>query len=113
MAAKINPELLEQMSQSGSDPVQAIVQLRYADRPEIVPTSEEATQLAEHVLQRVEKVVGHSPMRTNLLRNLASVVIEADSPFLRLLIEQPEVVSALPNRTSQSMFIPPKGKRPA
>ena len=63
---------------------------------------------------RVDEVVG--PPVMSLIRPVtiaAKKVVEAEAKFVRSLIRQPEVISALPNRTAESPYIPPKGKRPA
>jgi hypothetical protein len=108
---KVHPELLEQLEQAGNKLVQAVVQLRPAKDSKSAPTPAAALVLAEKVLDRVGQKVGHGAARTNVLRNIATVVVEADSDFVRTLIAQPEVVSALPNLTKQSISIPPKRKR--
>ena len=113
MAAKVHAELIEQLNRAGNSPVQAIVQLRWAHKPEAIPSPEDSARMADSVLRRVADQVGHPASRTNLLRNLATLIVEADPEFLSLLIQQPEVISALPNKTAESPFIPPKGKRPA
>src|SRR5262245_41672613 len=107
MAAKVHPQLLEQMTRAGSAPVQAIVHLRSAQEPKSIPSADEAARLAQAVLDRVAGQVGHRPGKVNVLRNLATVVLEADPEFLRSLLLQPEVVSALPNQTDDRPFIPP------
>ena len=104
--------MIEQLDRAGADKVQAIVQLRDSKHPDDTPTPEESVKLADTVLQRVAKQVGHAATRSNVLRNLATVVVEADSDFVRSLIGQPEVISAIPNQTADSPFIPPKRKRP-
>ena len=76
------------------------------------PSPEESAKLADTVLKRVAEQVGHAATRSNVLRNLATVVVEADSDFVRSLIDQPEVISAIPNETVESPYIPPKRKRP-
>ena len=112
MATKINPELLGQMEKAGGSPVQAIVQLRAAHQPGVIPSPDDTTQLAKAVLHRVATDVGHPATRSNVLGNLATLIVEADSDFLRALMKQPEVISAIPNKTAESPFIPPHGKRP-
>jgi hypothetical protein len=112
MATRVSPELLDQLERAGTSPVQAVVQLRDAHEPHAVPSPEDSTRLADDVLRRVTAEVGHPAARTNVLRNLATLVVEADPDFLRSLIRQPEVISALPNQTAESPFIPPRTKRP-
>jgi hypothetical protein len=112
MAAKVHPELLQQMARAGSAPVQAIVHLRSTQNAKIIPTADDSVKLAHEVLDRVAGQVGHRAGKVNVLRHLATVVLEADPEFVRSLLLQPEVVSALPNQSADSPFIPPTKKRP-
>jgi len=112
MKAKVNPELLQQLDQAGTRPVQAIVQLRPSGKADAGISPEETDRLAKHVLQRVAEAVGSAASRVNVLRNLGTAIVEADADFIRSLIEQPEVIAAMPNQTAESPFIPPKKKRP-
>src|SRR6476620_8712382 len=105
MSARVHPELAIQLNQPGGSPLQAVVELGTSQQsPEVT------SRLAKEVLQRVSEIVGHSAERTNILRNLARVVVEADRDFLRSLREQPEVLSAMPNQMTESPFIPPVRK---
>jgi hypothetical protein len=114
MTDKIHPELLDQLKQAGTSPVQAVVELRPAHQPEAVPPADECAKLAHDVLSRVASEVGHPPARVNVMRHLARVALEADPEFLRSLLRQPEVVSAIPNKLKEPPTNPPpKGKRPA
>lgn len=112
MSAKIHPLLLDQLD-GGSSLVQAIVQLRYTDEKEGAVLPEAMDQLAAELLARVAREVGHSAVRSNVLRNVATVIIEAAPDFIRSLISQPEIASALPNQTADSVAIPPVKRRPA
>jgi len=106
-------ELIEQLAAAGDSLVRAVVQLRPTEQP-----ATEATRggdfgvLAHQVLDRVAETVGHTAKRTNILRNAESIILEADPSFLREMIKQPEIVSALPSQTKESMSIPPVRKRP-
>ena len=113
MAANVHPELIEQLANAGESPVQAVLQLRAAHDQQQIPSPEESAKLADDVLRRVQNEVGRPPIRTNLLRNISSLIVEADPEFLGSLLKQPEVVYAQPNQRRESLFIPPKGKRPA
>lgn len=112
MQGKLHSELVKQLD-NATGPVQAVVQFRHADRAHLFPAAEDVPPLIDEVLERVEKLSGHSPKRINVLKNVASAAIEADPDFLKVLIAQPEVVAAMPGEISESMFIPPHGKRPA
>jgi hypothetical protein len=112
MTNKIHPELLDELNRAGTSSVQAVVQLHSPGDVKTLMSPEETSKLADVVLERVTAEVGRPATRTNVLRNLATLVVEADPAFLNKLISQPEVLSALPNRTNESPFIPPKRKRP-
>lgn len=112
MANELHARLLKELDGDAQSLVQAIVQIRSANDPKTIPSPEESTTLANSVLERVAERVGCRPSRTNILRNLATIVVEAPPAFIRSLIEQPEVISAIPNQSEESPFIPPKRKRP-
>jgi hypothetical protein len=110
-------ELIEQLAAAGDSLVRAVVQLRPAVQPAVQPASEatgggDFGALARQVLDRVAETVGHTAQRTNILRNAESIILEADPTFLREMLKQPEIVSALPSQTKESMTIPPVRKRP-
>ena len=111
MGSQLNAELQKQLDDAGEALVHAVVQIRAAGQPTSTPTADESEQLAKSVLSRVTKRAGCSAHRTNILRNVATIVVEATPTFIRSLIEQPEVISAIPNQTAESPMIPPVRKR--
>jgi len=110
--AKIHPELVEQLDGAGSEPVQAVFRLQSPDDPDAKLSPKETAKLAEAVLSRAAAHFGHPVARANVLRNLATLIVEADAKLLRWLTCQKEIASAGPNKTAESPFIPPQGKRP-
>jgi hypothetical protein len=112
MNAKVNPELAAQLRDAGAGPVQAIFQLRSPKEREAPLTDVETERLSKELLERVAAKVGEPARRSNLLRNLRALIVEASPEFVRSMLQQPEVASATPNRTEESAYIPPKGKRP-
>ncbi len=110
--AKIHPELVEQLDRAGSKPVQAVLRLQSPDDPDAKLSPDETAKLANAVLTRAAAHLGHPVVRANVLRNLATLIVEADAELLRWLARQDEIASASPNKTAESPFIPPKGKRP-
>lgn len=108
-----NHELIEQLALAGDSLVRAVVQLRPTEQPATEATrGDDFGVLARQVLDRVAETVGHTAKRTNILRNAESIILEADSTFLREMIKQPEIVSALPSQTKERMSMPPVRKRP-
>lgn len=112
MSAKVHPELLQQLDQPDRL-VQAVLQLQMQQDAEAMASPEDVEKLARDVLQRASVEAGHSAGRTNILRNLGTIIVEATPDFVRSLINQPEVVTARPNQMTEEVFIPPKGRRPA
>ena len=98
--AKIDPNLKKQLDAAkGTDqPVEAVLSLR-PEKPSKTtkksPTGARAR--ADLALERVAKEVGTKPEAVNVLENLDMVVLRADEPFLRKLLEQPEFASAVAN----------------
>lgn len=107
-----NHELIEQLALAGDSLVRAVVQLRPIGQPATEATGGDFGALARQVLDRVAETVGHAAKRTNILRHAESIILEADPKFLREMMKQPEIVSALPSRTKESMSMPPVRKRP-
>ena len=112
MAAKIHPELAEQLAHAGSKPVQAIFRLRSPDNPDAKLSPDDTAMLAKNLLARVAEHFGRKVERPNVLQNLATMVVEGDAEVIHWLTRQDEIASASPNKTAESPFIPPKGKRP-
>ena len=98
-AAKVDPVLKEQLSRLASDdePIEAVCALRAQGHGESALAPEEAERLAREVLRRVEKEVGVAPDRVNVFRNLSSLIVSARPSFVRALLKQREIVSAMAN----------------
>lgn len=100
--AKLDPVLVQQLSaaqQTSSGPIEAVVYLR--------PTHGQAALQADRVegtvsalLDRVNQSTGRRPRDYNTFRNLGSFVVVAEASFIRELIKQPEVASAMANRAT-------------
>jgi hypothetical protein len=112
IATKVHSELLKQLDHAGSGLVQAVFQLQSPDNPGARLSPSEAAALADKALKRVAARLNGKAVRTNVLRNLGTLIVEASPQFLRSLMEQPEIRSASPNKLPESPLIPPKGKRP-
>ena len=98
-AAKVDPVLKEQLSRLAADdePIEAVCALRAPGHEEIALGPEEAERLAREVMQRVEKEVGIAPDRVNVFRNLSSLIVSARPSFVRALLKQREIISAMAN----------------
>lgn len=93
--AKTDPALQRQLDAAkGTDrPVEAVLSLR----PEKSTKSR-----ADRAIERVQKEVGSKPAAVNVLENLDIVVIAAQEPFMRKLLEQPEFESAVANESDEA-----------
>lgn len=99
---KVDPKLMNQLEQAGADQttVQAVFTLDLPKKKLLEPAEVEAA--TERVLQRVEQNVGSKAQDYNIFRNLGAFVVEADEPFIRALIDEPEIATAVANRQSDS-----------
>lgn len=112
-AAKLDPELLRQLSDEGmnDEPIVAVVRLHSDDPTQIVPLPEQTEEITQKVLARVQQKVGSGETRHNIFKNLGYFVVSADKPFLRELVSQPEVAKVIANVQPGTAFIPPMNKR--
>jgi hypothetical protein len=111
--AKIDPALATELdaADAGDTMVEAVVRLhRDATTGPLKPEVTESR--AQELIQRVHQDVGADPQLVNVFRNLGSFVVVAVPGFIRHLISQPEVESAVANRRPGSGMIKPVSKRP-
>lgn len=101
----------EQAEKSTLPLVQIVVQLKPTKLSGELLTPSESADLADEVLMRVTSKIGRSPSKVNVLRNIASIIIEADDEFQRFLASQPEVESVIPNNSIESLNLPPVRKQ--
>ena len=111
---KIDPELLRQLDAVSTDAelVEAVFSLRPEEPSQLVTPPERTAELAQEVLERVQEQVGDSAAQTNVFVRLGSFAVSARPAFLRKLLAQPEIASAMANRQPGEALIQPKGKRP-
>jgi hypothetical protein len=101
--ARTDAELARQLDAArGTDrAVEAVVWLTPSEGDSALQ-ADEVESAAESALRRVEEEVGSAPTTVNLLKNLGVVVVAGEEPFLRRLLEQPEVASAVANAPEES-----------
>ena len=106
--ARIHKELKRQLSaaamaerrdpSASSPPVEAVVHFRSPGaRPLADP--EQVTAMARIVIDRVAQLTRETPLAYNVFANLQSMVVQASRNFIEKLVEQPEIASALANRS--------------
>jgi hypothetical protein len=97
---KVDPELLRQLDAAGSagSPVEAVIALRPYGQDARVLTPEQTERLSRQLLERTQRRVGVGARAVNVFEYLGSFLVVAEPAFLRELLAQPEVRSAVANR---------------
>lgn len=94
---------------AGDGPVEAVVRLR-PDPGQIVTTPEETERVTHELVSRTQQVSGEASPAVNVFRYLGSFAIAASPKFMKALVAQPEVESALANRQPSQGSIAPVDK---
>ena len=92
---KTEPELLRQIESVGasSDSIQAVFSLDLPLKKLLDPNVVEET--TNQVLRRAEKELGHKPKGVSVFKNLGSFAVSADASFIRKIIDDPDIASAV------------------
>jgi len=91
---RADPELLRQIYAAGtsSRSIEAIFTLDLPLQNQPPEAVEEATK---RILGRVERQLGYKPHRVSVFAALGSFAVSADGFFLRTMIDDPEIESAM------------------
>ena len=92
---KVDPELTRQLEDVSADDgqVQAVVYLEFGERM----SPDEVSAAAQRLIESATSKAATAPSRVNVLKNLGIVAVEAPASFVRSLIEEPGVASAIAN----------------
>lgn len=103
---KTDPELMRQLDQTASneDMVEAVFTLRLSTKQLLAPTRVE--EVTQKVLDRVSQNVGIDAKEVNIFRNLGAFIISAPPSFIRELLSEPEIASAIANQQPKQIRIP-------
>jgi hypothetical protein len=114
LPGKADPSLVRELEDAAAAGKPATVVFRLASRSatQLVPPPRLTETTVKRVLDRVGKKIGRPPERHNVFPNLGSFVVEASPPFLRELLAQPEIQSAIPNRPREELLIRPVKRKP-
>src|SRR5215510_2700484 len=95
-----DPELIRQLNEAAaaSSSVEAIFRLHPEHPKQVVMNPARAEEVTHRVIDRVKEQVGYDACRVNILPNLASFIVEAPVTFVRRLLEQHEIASAMANK---------------
>lgn len=105
---KIDPELISQLERvaATSEPVEAVMVLKPEKRSQVAAMPEDAERITEELIERVKKSTKTKDVEYNVFRYLGTFVVAASAPFVRELLKQPEIASAMANRRSEGVEIP-------
>lgn len=104
-----NPRLRQALRKAGAAGHDASAVFRLKGKgPSATLSPANTERLAQDLVHRAATHCGHHPTRLNILRNLASFVVQADAEFLAHLARQPEVAAVIPNRPAQAGRKPPR-----
>jgi hypothetical protein len=92
---RVDPELTRQLDDVSADdsPVQAVVYLESGEKM----SPDEVSAAADRLIESATSKAATAPSRVNVLKNLGIVAVEAPASFVRSLIEEPGVASAIAN----------------
>jgi hypothetical protein len=92
---KTDPELLRQIDSVGAsnDSIQAVFSLDLPLKKMLDPNIVEET--THKVLRRAEEELGHKPKDVSVFKNLGSFAVSADASFIRRIIDDPDIASAV------------------
>ena len=108
-----DPELTRQMhaASAAGDDIEAVFTLAPDEAAEGVRSPEETEDLTHRVLKRVTSRVGQPEKKLNIFGNIGSFVISAHPSFVKELIAQPEIATAIANRQPEPPPVNPVKKR--
>lgn len=101
---KIDPELQKQLDsyKAGKGSIQAVFSLNLPMKKLLDPSLVETTTI--EVLKRAEKMAGLKPKGVNVFKNLGTFVVSADASFIRKVIDDPQISTAVANVQPQSLL---------
>jgi hypothetical protein len=92
---RVDPELTRQLDEAAADdrPVQAVVYFRSGETrgPEAV------VKVADRVVKAARDKAGTEPGRVNVMRYIGTMAVEAPASFVRALLDDEDVESAIAN----------------
>jgi hypothetical protein len=91
----VDPELTRQLDDVSADdsPVQAVVYLESGE----MMSPDEVSAAADRLIESATSKAATAPSRVNVLKNLGIVAVEGPASFVRSLIGEPGVASAIAN----------------
>lgn len=95
---KTDPELLRQIAsyETNNEEIEAVFSLALPMKKLLDPA--QVVETTHQVLKRAEKVVGSKAKDVNIFKNVGSFVVSGDASFIRQIIDDPDIASAVANK---------------
>ena len=108
---KVDPELERQINAASAEArtVEAVLMLRQSPA-QIAANAQGTTEMVRSILKRVKEKAGTGAKQINIFRNLGMFIVDAEPIFLRELVAQPEIASAMANQQPGEAMTPPVTK---
>jgi hypothetical protein len=99
MTAKTHDKLIRQIesAEAANEGVEAVFSIRSPDPSQQFATPEQTESVVKSLIQRLEVETGESPSDYNIFKNLGSFAVAASPRFMRRMLDQSEIASALAN----------------
>jgi hypothetical protein len=99
-ANQTDPELVRQLDEAKGtdDPVTAVVRLQR--QKGVAPDPKKMQEQMQRAIDRTAETTGEHPLDVNVLGRLGVGYVSGSEKFVRELVEQPEVVSAVANESN-------------
>jgi hypothetical protein len=100
MPAKTHDELIRQLetAEAGNHGVEAVFSIHSPDPGQKFATPEQTESVVKKLIKRLEVETGESPEDYNIFKNLGTFAVAASPRFVRRIMDQSEIASALANR---------------
>src|SRR5712692_10110712 len=98
--ARIDPALARALDSAAAsnDVIEVVCSLKPLAPDDVTTSPADTERLARELIDRVAAAASEQPQRWNVFRNMGSFVIAAPAGFVRELLKQPEIHSAVANR---------------
>lgn len=100
MPAKTHDELIRQLetAETKNHGVEAVFSIHSPDPDQKFATPEQTESVVKMLIERLEVETGESPEDYNIFKNLGTFAVAASPRFVRRIMAQSEIASALANR---------------
>jgi hypothetical protein len=96
-----DPELARRLdaARASGAPLQIVVQVERA--PGVAPVPAEIEEKTRRAVSRASAATGETPLDVHVMGRVAAAYVQGSERFLRELVAQPEITSAVPNSAEE------------